>query len=73
MFQFGVLCVRAVIRIQRLRYTPEPVSLAVTRVDPYKVKALRKVSILWLLFLYIYQNNGIFGTLLVIDNRAVLV
>lgn len=43
MFQFGILCVRSVIRIQRLRYTPEPVSLAVTRVDPYKVKALRKV------------------------------
>lgn len=43
MFQFGALCVRAVIRIQRLRYTPEPVSLAVTRVDPYRVKALRKV------------------------------
>ncbi|KAG0722416.1 Phosphorylase b kinase gamma catalytic chain, liver/testis isoform [Chionoecetes opilio] len=43
MFQFGVLCVRAIIRIQRLRFTPEPVSLAVTRVDPYRVKALRKV------------------------------
>ncbi|XP_042871538.1 phosphorylase b kinase gamma catalytic chain, skeletal muscle/heart isoform-like isoform X1 [Penaeus japonicus] len=43
MFQFGIMCVRAVIRIQRLRFTPEPVSLAVTRVDPYKVKALRKV------------------------------
>ncbi|KAK8405037.1 hypothetical protein O3P69_001545 [Scylla paramamosain] len=43
MFQFGALCVRSVIRIQRLRYTPEPVSLAVTRVDPYRVKALRKV------------------------------
>ncbi|XP_071547467.1 phosphorylase b kinase gamma catalytic chain, skeletal muscle/heart isoform isoform X3 [Panulirus ornatus] len=43
MFQFGVLCVRAVIRIQRLRFTPEPVSLAVTRVDPYRIKALRKV------------------------------
>ncbi|XP_045623206.1 phosphorylase b kinase gamma catalytic chain, skeletal muscle/heart isoform isoform X3 [Procambarus clarkii] len=43
MFQFGVLCVRAVIRIQRLRFTPEPVSLAVTRVDPYRIKTLRKV------------------------------
>ncbi|XP_063590977.1 phosphorylase b kinase gamma catalytic chain, skeletal muscle/heart isoform-like isoform X1 [Penaeus indicus] len=43
MFQFGIMCVRAVIRIQRLRFTPEPVSLAVTRVDPYRIKALRKV------------------------------
>ncbi|KAK7020758.1 Phosphorylase b kinase gamma catalytic chain, skeletal muscle/heart isoform, partial [Halocaridina rubra] len=42
MFQFGILCVRSMIRIQRLRYTPEPVSLAVTRVDPYRIKALRK-------------------------------
>ncbi|KAK8731711.1 hypothetical protein OTU49_007436 [Cherax quadricarinatus] len=43
MFQFGIMCVRAVIRIQRLRFTPEPVSLAITRVDPYRIKALRKV------------------------------
>ncbi|RXG70114.1 Phosphorylase b kinase gamma catalytic chain, skeletal muscle/heart isoform [Armadillidium vulgare] len=42
-FRFGIMCVRAMIRIKRLRYTPEPLSLAITRVDPYKVKALRKV------------------------------
>ncbi|CAL4058929.1 unnamed protein product, partial [Meganyctiphanes norvegica] len=42
-FQFGIMCVRSMIRIQRLRYTPEPVSLAVTRIDPYRIKALRKV------------------------------
>ncbi|KAK3863941.1 hypothetical protein Pcinc_030328 [Petrolisthes cinctipes] len=43
MFQFGILCVRSVIRIQRLRYTPEPVSLGVTRIDPYRIKTLRKL------------------------------
>ncbi|XP_071448536.1 phosphorylase b kinase gamma catalytic chain, skeletal muscle/heart isoform isoform X1 [Hetaerina americana] len=43
LFKFGILCVRAMVRIQRLRFTPEPLSVAVAQVDPYRVKALRKV------------------------------
>uniref|UniRef100_A0A2P2IDH6 phosphorylase kinase n=1 Tax=Hirondellea gigas TaxID=1518452 RepID=A0A2P2IDH6_9CRUS len=42
-FQFTILVVRAMVRIQRLRFTPEPLSLATARVDPYRLKALRKV------------------------------
>lgn len=48
-FQFAILCVRAMIRIQRLRYTPEPLNIEEALRDPYRVKVLRKVSILWLL------------------------
>ncbi|XP_049838746.1 phosphorylase b kinase gamma catalytic chain, skeletal muscle/heart isoform isoform X7 [Schistocerca gregaria] len=43
MFKFGILCVRAIVRIQRLRFTPEPLSMEVARVDPYRIKVLRKV------------------------------
>lgn len=43
MFQFGILCVRAMVRIRRLKVTPEPLSVEVARVDPYRIKALRKV------------------------------
>ncbi|KAF4528154.1 hypothetical protein B566_EDAN016798 [Ephemera danica] len=42
-FQFGILCVRAMVRIRRLRYTPEPLSMAVAQIDPYRIKSLRKV------------------------------
>jgi hypothetical protein len=44
MFQYAILCVRAMVRIRRLRYTPEPLSMDVARVDPYRIKVLRKVS-----------------------------
>ncbi|CAG0921064.1 unnamed protein product [Notodromas monacha] len=44
MFQFGILCVRSVVRIKRLRFTPEPLSLNIARMDPYKLRALRKVT-----------------------------
>lgn len=44
-FQFAILCVRAMIRIQRLRYTPEPLNIEDALRDPYRVKVLRKVSI----------------------------
>ena len=39
------MCVRAIVRLKRLKYTPEPLSLTIARIDPYKVKALRRVSI----------------------------
>ncbi|XP_064459522.1 phosphorylase b kinase gamma catalytic chain, skeletal muscle/heart isoform-like isoform X2 [Ornithodoros turicata] len=42
-FRFGILCVRALIRIRRLKYTPEPLSLEIARTDPYRIKTLRKV------------------------------
>lgn len=44
-FQFIILVVRAAIRIKRLRFTPEPLSIGVARVDPYRIKILRKVSL----------------------------
>jgi hypothetical protein len=44
MFQYAVLCVRAMVRIKRLRFTPEPLSMDVAQVDPYRIKVLRKVS-----------------------------
>lgn len=44
MFQYGILCVRAMVRIRRLRFTPEPLSVEVAQVDPYRIKVLRKVS-----------------------------
>lgn len=42
-FQFAILCVRAMIRIQRLRFTPEPLNIEDALRDPYRVKVLRKV------------------------------
>lgn len=42
-FQFAILCVRAMIRIQRLRFTPEPLNIDDALRDPYRVKVLRKV------------------------------
>lgn len=42
-FQFGILCVRAVIRLKRLKFTPEPLSIEIAQTDPYRMKTLRKV------------------------------
>ncbi|KAF8795325.1 Phosphorylase b kinase gamma catalytic chain like protein [Argiope bruennichi] len=42
-FQFGILCVRAMIRLKRLKYTPEPLSIDIAKMDPYRLKTLRKV------------------------------
>ncbi|XP_019871795.1 phosphorylase b kinase gamma catalytic chain, skeletal muscle/heart isoform isoform X2 [Aethina tumida] len=42
-FQWAILVVRAMIRIQRLKYTPEPLSLDTARTDPYRLKLLRKI------------------------------
>ncbi|CAG2057110.1 unnamed protein product, partial [Timema podura] len=41
-FQFAILCVRAMVRIRRLRFTPDTLSISVAQVDPYRVKVLRK-------------------------------
>jgi phosphorylase kinase gamma subunit len=35
------------VRIRRLKFTPEPLSIAVARVDPYRIKSLRKVQFLF--------------------------
>ncbi|XP_058824953.1 phosphorylase b kinase gamma catalytic chain, skeletal muscle/heart isoform isoform X4 [Topomyia yanbarensis] len=42
-FQFAILCVRAMVRIKRLRYTPEPLRTEDALRDPYRIKVLRKV------------------------------
>uniref|UniRef100_U5EP90 phosphorylase kinase n=1 Tax=Corethrella appendiculata TaxID=1370023 RepID=U5EP90_9DIPT len=42
-FQFAILCVRAMIRIKRLRYTAEPLRVEDAICDPYRVKVLRKI------------------------------
>ncbi|KAK4337188.1 hypothetical protein RND71_044014 [Anisodus tanguticus] len=38
----GILAVRALIRIKRLRFTPEPLSVEIAKEDPYRLKTLRK-------------------------------
>lgn len=43
-FQLAIRCVRALIRIKNYRYTPEVLSVDIIRVEPYKIKMLRKVS-----------------------------
>lgn len=42
-FQYAILCVRAMVRIKRLRYTLEPLKIEDAMRDPYRVKILRKV------------------------------
>ncbi|KAL1502702.1 hypothetical protein ABEB36_007809 [Hypothenemus hampei] len=42
-FRMAILFVRAMVRIQRLRFTPEPLSLEAARCDPYRIKILRKI------------------------------
>ncbi|CAG9861834.1 unnamed protein product [Phyllotreta striolata] len=42
-FQWAMLVVRSMVRIQRLRFTPEALSLDIARNDPYRLKILRKV------------------------------
>lgn len=41
-FQLAILAVRAMIRIKRLRFTPEPLSIDIAKEDPYRLKTLRK-------------------------------
>lgn len=42
-FQFAILCVRAMVRIRRLRFTVEPLRAEDALRDPYRIKILRKV------------------------------
>ncbi|XP_030754974.1 phosphorylase b kinase gamma catalytic chain, skeletal muscle/heart isoform [Sitophilus oryzae] len=42
-FKLAILFVRAMVRIQRLRFTPEPMSVDTARTDPYRIKLLRKI------------------------------
>ncbi|XP_059617471.1 phosphorylase b kinase gamma catalytic chain, liver/testis isoform isoform X2 [Phlebotomus argentipes] len=42
-FLYAILCVRAVVRIRRLRFTAEPLKVEEALKDPYRVKVLRKV------------------------------
>ena len=46
-FQLGILAVRALIRIKRLRFTPEPLSIDIAKEDPYRLKTLRKGKFLF--------------------------
>ncbi len=39
----AIVAVRAIVRIKRLRYTPELLSIDIAQMAPYKIKALRKV------------------------------
>ncbi|CAG2180464.1 unnamed protein product [Oppiella nova] len=41
-FQLAIMAVRAMIRIMRLKYTPEPLSLEMAKINPYRIKTLRK-------------------------------
>lgn len=43
-FHYAILCVRAMVRIRRLRFTLEPLKVEDAMYDPYRVKILRKVS-----------------------------
>ena len=43
MFRKAVILVRFLIRLQRLKLTPQPLSLRTASVDPYRIKTFRKV------------------------------
>lgn len=43
-FHYAIMCVRAMVRIKRLRYTLEPLKVEDAMCDPYRVKILRKVG-----------------------------
>jgi len=42
-WRFAIILVRFMVRLQLVRLTPKPMSLATARVDPYRIKVLRKV------------------------------
>ncbi|XP_044763036.1 phosphorylase b kinase gamma catalytic chain, skeletal muscle/heart isoform isoform X2 [Coccinella septempunctata] len=42
-FKWAIKVVQAVVRIQRLKYTPEPLSVETAKIDPYTMRLLRKV------------------------------
>lgn len=39
------MCIRAVVRLDRLKYGPETITVELSKSDPYRHKALRKVSV----------------------------
>ncbi len=43
MLRIGIAAVRFLVRFRRLRFTPEPLSLQRTRVNPYSMRMFRKV------------------------------
>src|SRR5438477_21286 len=43
-FAYAILCVRCIVRIQRLKFTPEPISVDTAASDPYRIKSFRKVN-----------------------------
>lgn len=42
-FLWAILVIRSMVRIQRLKYTPEPLNVDTARIDPYRIRLLRKV------------------------------
>ncbi|XP_045466960.1 phosphorylase b kinase gamma catalytic chain, skeletal muscle/heart isoform isoform X2 [Harmonia axyridis] len=42
-FKWAIKVVQAVVRIQRLKYTPEPLNVETAKIDPYAMRLLRKV------------------------------
>lgn len=43
-FLWAILVIRAMVRIMRLKYLPEPLNINTAKSDPYRIKQLRKVS-----------------------------
>lgn len=41
-FRLAILCVRCMVRLQRLKRTPEAFSIAIAGSDPYRIKSFRK-------------------------------
>lgn len=58
-FQYAILCVRAMVRIKRLRYTLEPLRMEESLKDPYRVKILRKVMSFASIYSYYQISNEI--------------
>lgn len=65
-FQYAILCVRAMVRLKRLRYTLEPLRMEDSLRDPYRVKVLRKVN---KSFHFTYLNNSILSFSSWLGNR----
>lgn len=41
-FKYGIMCVRAVVRISRLAFVPKPISVQSGQENPYRIKIFRK-------------------------------
>ncbi|KAL1124419.1 hypothetical protein AAG570_001048 [Ranatra chinensis] len=42
-FKLGILCIRAIVRLNRMALFPKPISIAASRIDPYRIRILRKI------------------------------